>query len=365
MFYGYIVLMSSILVLLESKTKIKEIKYFSNVILVLVVFSMIIIGGFREDVGFDTSTYTRMFEGMPKISSDFIESTQHRHGEIGFKFLIGILKTMGFEHVQSLFIIIIVTSLILNLNSFKKYTPYYLISIYLYICLYFFGREMGQIRQALSTAVCFFSIRYIKERNLFKFLISILLATSFHTSSIIMLPFYFIGSKDFKKSTYIVFLLIGILLYNIDWLRPNIHIIEKIFSFELPYINTEYGQPIDTLLSLQYLRRLFPAILIIFSCNKLQSKHEYFKIASNLQFGGVFLSLIFHEVKIYVERLFVPLIFTEILIYGFFMDYFKDKYLRFLYKIFLIGFGILYFLNLMISKSHVFFPYKNLLFNLF
>lgn len=361
--YGLIVILGFGLVLLDIRQGSRENRVLIRFVFLGVILSMIIIGGLRDGVGFDTGAYTRIFDRLPKLSTNFLNVSRDTHGEIGFKVLIGGLKTLGFKQVQSLFVIIIVSALLLNRNSLRKYTPYFYTSFFLYICFYFFGREMGQIRQGLATAIVLFSIRFIIDRKLLQFIITVFVAASFHASSLVILPFYFIAHKEFSRKHYILILLFGIILNNVSWLRGNVAYIESVLRFELPYIeNMRYGYQTGSLLSFQYLRRLFPAILVIVGYEKLKSKFEYFTVLSNVLMGGVFLSLIFHEVAIYVERLFAPMIFVEIILLGFFVDYFENRYLRLFYRIFIIGYGTLYFINLMTSKLSTFFPYKNILF---
>lgn len=361
--YSLIVVLGLMLVILDGKDKNKHTRILMYSIFIFMILSMVVIGGLREDAGFDFSSYLRIFKGIPKLSSDFISITRARHGEIGFKLLVGLIKSLGFMRVQVLFTVTIIISILLITKSLKQYTPYYYIGFFLYTTMYFFGRDMGQIRQGISTAVCFFSIKFIKERKKVLFFITIAIAASLHSSAIILLPFYFISTKEIKTKTYIIILLIGTIIVNIDWLRGNITYIENILSFELPYIDSKYGQAITSIFSMQYVRRLQPAILILIGNRKLRSKFEYFTPVANLYIFGVFLSLVFHEVAIYVERLFVPLLFVEILIYGYFIDYFSNRYTKLFYKFILIGYAVLYFANLMISKLEVFFPYKNILFN--
>lgn len=346
----------------DNRNKYKEM--FLNILFCFMIISLFFIGGFRYNVGFDYGTYSRMFYNMPKLSLNFFEQVKDMHGEYGFKLLVSFLKTIGLKSNVSLFCFVIFLCLLLNIKSFKNYTKYFYASFYMYLCLYFFGREMGQIRQALSTAFCFYSIKYIKKRNPIKFLLNVLIGISFHKTALVILPFYFIGNKEYRKYTYIWLLIIGLLFTNIYWVRTGLNTLDKIVPFGLHYVNSKYGYN-TSLLSFQWIRRLLPAIMAIIGMNKLKDKNQYYLISTNLVIFGTFLSLVFHEVGIYVERLFVPLTFSEILIYGYFIDYFDDVYLRVLYKLGLVLFGIIYLANLFVSKSNVFFPYKNVLFKQF
>lgn len=364
--YFLIMFMCSMTVLLYDNNEIdnKNKNMLVNTVFFFLIISLIFIGGFRDNIGADFNSYVCKFDDIPVLSKGFFVETEQIHGEIGYKLLNSFIKTIGLNNHMYLFVIIIIICIMLNINSLNKYTEHFYIGFYVYICLYFWGREMGQVRQAIATALCFYSIRYIKDRNLMKFLLMALLATTFHTTSIIIIPFYFISHKEFKKSFYIMLIIIGIILTNIDWIGGAYPLLFKLFPKGAKYIGGIYGYK-TSILSFQWLRRLLPAFLAIIGMNKLKDKYEYYIISLNLIIFGTFLSLLFHEVGIFVERLFVPLTFVEILIYSYFIDYFNNKYYKNVYKFLIIIYGIIFVVNLLSSRSYDFFPYQNYILELF
>lgn len=62
----------------------------------------------------------------------------------------------------------------------------------------FFPTSWNIIRQYMAVGIVCYSYRYIFERDLKKYLVCIFLAFSCHTSSIIMLPIYFLWTKENK-----------------------------------------------------------------------------------------------------------------------------------------------------------------------
>lgn len=361
--YLLIVSLCSITLLIsEDKIKNKYKIAIINLLYFVILFILVLIGGFRYDVGFDFESYKDIFDAMPNfLSSNYLNEVNKIHGEIGFKILISILKSLGLNVYVFLFVSVIIICLVLNKNSIEKYTDHFFIAFYLYICLYFFGREMGQIRQAIATAISFYSIRFIRDRKFIKFVITVTIASLFHVSSIIILPFYFISYKKYNKSFYIIILLLSILFAFIDWIYIIIPVLADLSPRAFAYISSVYAYK-ASLFSFQSLRRILPSILAIWGLNELNKDNEYYIISLNLSIFGTFLCLSFHEVGIFVERLFVSLTFVEILIYSYFVDFFKRKIHRFLYIILIIMFGFVYVVNLLKNNIDVFFPYKNYLF---
>ena len=64
--------------------------------------------------------------------------------------------------------------------------------VLIYECLFYSTLAECTIRQGYAIALCFFSYRFIEQRKLFPFLLTIFLASSVHGSALVFLPFYFL-----------------------------------------------------------------------------------------------------------------------------------------------------------------------------
>ena len=90
------------------------------------------------------------------------------------------------------------------------------------------------MRNAIAVGLFMLSIRFIIEKDLRKYLLMILLATSFHASAVFMIPMYWLLDKRVSTKLYVIlFLLINILFINRQLL---VDIIVSIFSF-VPFFN--------------------------------------------------------------------------------------------------------------------------------
>ena len=90
---------------------------------------------------------------------------------------------------NSVLIIVFLSTLI------KKQSIYPFLSIWLYITLGIFQTQMNMSRNAIAILICYLVFRYIREQKLVRYLLCVLLAMTFHTSSILFLPFYWIARK--------------------------------------------------------------------------------------------------------------------------------------------------------------------------
>ena len=67
------------------------------------------------------------------------------------------------------------------------------LSLALYICFGFYSFIFSGLRQAIALAITYISYDFIKKRQLWKFTLTILVASTFHKSAIFFLPAYFIA----------------------------------------------------------------------------------------------------------------------------------------------------------------------------
>lgn len=66
------------------------------------------------------------------------------------------------------------------------------LSFVMYICLGLYSFMVQGLRQAVAMSICLFAVEFIKKRKFFPFIVLVLLATTFHSSSIVFLFTYFL-----------------------------------------------------------------------------------------------------------------------------------------------------------------------------
>lgn len=95
-------------------------------------------------------------------------------------------------------------------------------------CLYY--QMFNQFRQMLAIAITFYGFKYLKNRDLKKYIVIILIAFSIHKSAIIMLPCYWLGNLKLHRKSIIFYIIVSIFVYLLY------------DSFESVILNTSYGQ---------------------------------------------------------------------------------------------------------------------------
>lgn len=128
--------------------------------------------------------------------------------EIGFRYILRIGALLG-DFKWSLFIIAVVHTYT-YINLAKKYSPYVMISLIIFLL----GsvQSFFVLRQHLAIAITILSYPYIINRDWKKFFLLMLLAFSFHQTAVVFIPVYFIyGIKDHMKLNITLAIILAVL----------------------------------------------------------------------------------------------------------------------------------------------------------
>jgi hypothetical protein len=89
--------------------------------------------------------------------------------------------------------------------------------------------DMSGIRQCIALNIFLYSIQFIINGRFGRYVLLILIAASFHTSALILIPFYFILKVNFKSYILLFVSLVGMLisLLKISWISI---VLEKIIG---------------------------------------------------------------------------------------------------------------------------------------
>ena len=187
-----------------------------------------------KNVGVDTSLFYKGFEEI--ILLKFSELDIMRY-EYGFMLLCKFLSYI--THNPQ--ILIIVTSIFINyavvkfiyLNS--KNVSY---SIYIYILLNHYFLYMNVMRQAIAIAIILLALEDLKQNNIKKFVVWVLVATMFHYSAILCISFIFIKQIQYKKKYNLALIILSIFItINIQYIFL---LMAKIIPQLAPYVGSEF-----------------------------------------------------------------------------------------------------------------------------
>ena len=186
---------------------------------------LILLAGFRGGIAMDYTVYEDYYR--------YIINTGFTDVEYSFRIITYAVHYL-FNNVIYLFVIYSIIGVIVKFYALKRITEFFFLSVLLYFSHYFILGEMVQIRIGVSYGFILWSIIYIKDKELIKFLSVSLFAIFFHYSAIVMLPFYFINSKR-VQNIYFFLIPLCYILYFI-----NINIIDVLEFVDFKIISEKY-----------------------------------------------------------------------------------------------------------------------------
>lgn len=177
----------------------------NKILTIVVLLSLAIISGLRSNIG-DTYFYMHSYD-ITNFTWELIKNQK----DIGFGLLQMVLKTYSSDPQILIFTTAVITNVLIIMVLYK-YSRVFELSTYVYITGGLFLVTMNGIRQCLAAAIIFMATKYLIEGNWKKYILVILLASTFHESALILIPIYFLVQyKAWSKATLLL-LMISILI---------------------------------------------------------------------------------------------------------------------------------------------------------
>lgn len=197
-----ITLIILIILMIVSKVRLKighvNIR-FENIVFFLSFVMLFVIGAARSGIGTDYKTYIQAFDLFTKGIYPW-----WLNYEPGFIFLNWSLARIT-NNSQWLILITSFLVLIIFFKTCKKNSTDVIFSIFLFYTLYFYFTSFNIIRQSIAVLLTFYAIDNIIKDDIKGYLKKILIASfCFHSTALIMVPFYFIAKKRVKLYIFIV-----------------------------------------------------------------------------------------------------------------------------------------------------------------
>lgn len=179
----------------------KQILFLSFMMLALFVGLSDMLGGY------DRYIYASLFDDIADITrvggnykdASIFTLYSSEIGYIGSNILISFITSNRYVFIL-LYTFIIYYLFYLSL---KEYCVNYTFGMILFMSLMFFF-TFTYLRQMVGVGFAWFAIRYVYKKELYKFIICVLVAASFHNSAIILFPLYFLPIKRFSQQSIII-----------------------------------------------------------------------------------------------------------------------------------------------------------------
>jgi hypothetical protein len=207
-----------------------------NIAYVVIVFLYLwALSSFRYEVGNDYYSYINIFYRANRIT--WAECFDDKI-EFGYMLISKVITlfTVDYKimHCVMAFLCLAPTAYII-----AKYSKNPWLSCHVYMCLTFYYSSLNFIRQTLAATIIFLGYRFFKERKTIPFIIIILIASTIHSSALILIPIYL--AMAYIKPTTKILLVSMIALILLYFFSNNIlNIIAELIPKYASYMDTKY-----------------------------------------------------------------------------------------------------------------------------
>lgn len=184
-----------------------------NILTIAIIVALSFVSGTRLLGGTDYKRYVQAYKYVPTITQllnghTLKESYYIKAFENGYLLINSVFKSVGIPFT----IFTLIHSLFFNFSMYyglKKYCKRFSIVLLVFISKLFFYNTFISMRQSITIAIFFLSLKLIENRKFISYLLVCVLCFFIHNGSFIMLPVYFVNNIRISKKR--VMLYVGIL----------------------------------------------------------------------------------------------------------------------------------------------------------
>lgn len=251
----------------------------------------IVLSSIRWETGTDWLPYLQFFE-INQTYEDFISG----QFEWGYAFLNYFVKSITNQYNVFLFAMSII---VIGL----KYKVIYAFSLFplLSLCLNFanYNGDLFPVRQSIAIAIILWSTYYIIYRKIVFFIVTVLLASTFHISALVFLPAYYIFYLKCSRLILAFLTVIAIFVGNSNMTKDflmytlglidNEMVLKMIFYLEAEELNNNFGSALSnqTTIFMGVMRRCFFLAPLIYYKYKFQKISQQYSGFLNLNIVGI------------------------------------------------------------------------------
>ncbi len=274
----------------------------------LIIFAV----GFRSDVGADYPVYRTLFAGFA-LYTDYgqvFDKALFRSSTEEIEWIFVLINKLVFDFGMPFYVVTLIMAIItvtLKFTTIYRNVAFPALALLFYFMPIMFFEDSGQMRQGLGIAVCVFSFKYIKERNLIMFLLCMYIALGFHKTSIVFIPAYWLVLIPLNKSRIFWVLVVSLILSPFEVYKFAGGFFESMTPNDVSgaytgYLNDHYyGNEVETGLN-DIIKVIFIIILIRYNDEACEEVwwYEYMR---NLGVFGLVLFYLMRSNAIFAIRL--------------------------------------------------------------
>lgn len=297
----------------------KNISPANKHIFALLLLLLTIIAGLRSpDVGMDYLAYQEIFYQFNGLFEGGLKQVLDRNYffEPGFALIVSILKTFSDnEIILMLFISALTTGAISY--PLRLITPYFMFSLLIFYSYYFFTTHMIALRFGITAGLALSVLILIATKRKIMALLGIFLASSIHSSALILFLPYIFSFLKFRKTYILIFISVSLFF---GFFEVGGKIISILPSF-IPRANdvdaytnsTQYGASLG-LFSFINLKLISLGLLVYFFWDKFKNNQRFVETLTSYLLFAILLRVGFHDLGFIIGRMAFLLAIVEIII---------------------------------------------------
>lgn len=315
----------------------------------------------RWGTGTDWESYYAMYEWIKRPFNDFNYSI-----EWGYGFVCHFSKWLVDSYTFSLFLF----STILYYFYYKclfTLSPFVLLSIFLSFCLGF--ANIFYVRITIACVIALYSVKYIRDRKLIKFLITLALASLFHWATVIFIFAYGLWNKHLNiKRIMLVFLvcvLVGGLLFKsimgVLGSLDSMIIFSKIGGYlEQGKDDNSMAYSTSVVILKGFINRALLVLLFLFFLNKARQTDSYINGLLNLYLFGTFIYVLMLPLSITMARLALCYDLTQLFLIPYVFKQVHKRNAKILFFVVISVYFFSRFLSTIYAYYDEYVPYKTI-----
>lgn len=314
-------------------------------------------------IGLDYEAYYEHYKALPYI---WQYAQANSYMEVGYEILLSFCKTV-FNSFHFFLLVFSVLTLWLALRIFSKYSPYPVLSFYMFFSYSFFTQVMGQMRQPFASLITYMVLLplLLKRNRILACLWIITAGILFHKSILFLLFCLPIADRSLNRKSIFFFSFFAFFCYSSSAMLLEILpslIPKNFFLYDVSIAYLTYGS-YTVSFTLGMVERLFMTIILFYYSFKysLYEKNRLLRLFVNLYFCGVCLYFAFISISAdfasrgsqpfcYALFFALPMLVKEVRL--------RDKYIL----LCIIFAWTIYLSFSFLKDSHIYLPYKTILF---
>lgn len=290
---------------------------------------LLIFIGLRGHIYSDFISYYKFFEELPNIFRLDSAFFSEWYFEPGYVIFSSIIKTVAPNYYAWVFINTLIDLLVFR-YIFKRYTSSQILPFVFFLAFNGLFVEFNLYRNVKAIELFLLSIPFLEKKKMLPYMALNLLGMTFHSSSILYLPLYFLLDKNIPRYIHwggiiisnIIFLgqlhVISDILNSLD-IFQSLEAFDKLVS-HADNSNNSYG------ISFGHIERTASVIIFTLLYDKLCNQNRSNRIFYNCFWFYYITFLCFYEVTVLTER--IPILF----VFGYWILYSNTVVLKYKYR---------------------------------